>query len=246
VGKRSGLGMRLAVAGYDLSGDIGALDSVSTPQGTLDVTAIDKSAFERIGALRDGHMEWTSYFNPAANQAHARFSALPTADVISSAFLSTTLGDPVASMVAKQNNYDGTRAADGSFTFKVTSDANAYGLEWGRALTAWQRTDTTGTAGTAVDFATAGSFGLQAYLHVFAFTGTSVTVTIQESSDNGADTYANVVGGAFAAATGVTSERIATAADLAVERYLKVTTSGTFSNAVFAVAVCRNEVSTVF
>ncbi|MBH1939044.1 hypothetical protein I5Q34_33115, partial [Streptomyces sp. AV19] len=53
-------------------------------------------------------------------------------------------------------------------------------------------------------------------------------------------------GGAFTAATGVTSERIATAAGQTVERYLRVVTTGTFSNAVFAVSVVRNSTATVF
>jgi hypothetical protein len=82
---------------------------------------------------------------------------------------------------------------------------------------------------------------------VFAFTGTSVTVKLQESSNDGAgDAYADVVGGSFTAATGVTSQRIATAGNLAVERWLRVVTTGTFSNAVFAVNICRNDVAVTF
>jgi hypothetical protein len=29
------------------------------------VTAINKSAYERLGGLRDGGMTWVSFFNPA-------------------------------------------------------------------------------------------------------------------------------------------------------------------------------------
>jgi hypothetical protein len=87
---------------------------------------------------------------------------------------------------------------------------------------------------------------LQAYLQVFSFTGTSVTVKIQESSDNAVgDAFADVVGGTFTAATGRTAERIATAA-INVERYLRVVTTGTFSSAVFAVTAIRNDTSVVF
>jgi len=50
----------------------------------------------------------------------------------------------------------------------------------------------------------------------------------------------------FTAATGVGSERIATANDLTVEQYLRINTTGTFSECTFAVVVVRNEVETTF
>ena len=247
AGKQSGLGDNLYVAGYDLSGDVGSLEKISGGPAALEVTGIDKSAFERIGGPRDGMVDFTSFFNPSTDRAHDRLSTLPTTDVIVSYLRGTTLGNPAASLVAKQLNYDGARNDDGSFKFKVTAAANGYGLEWGRNLTAGKRTDTSAGNGTGVDGAASSSFGLQAYLHVFAFTGTSVTVKLQESSDDGAgDAYADVTGGAFTAATGITSQRIATASNLTVERYLRVTTTGTFSNAIFAVVVVRNEVAVSF
>jgi hypothetical protein len=249
MAKTSGLGDNLYVAGYDLSGDIGSLSSISGSVSPLVVTGIDKSAYERIGGRRDGSMSFMAYFNPTAlTGEHARLSTLPTADVIVSYFRGTALGGASANIVAKQVNYDPTRADDGSFTFAVEAQANGYGLEWGTSMTAGMRTDTTATNGTSVDFGTGSTaFGLQAYLHVFAFTGTSVTVKLQESSDNGAgDAFADVTGGGFTAATAITSQRIATAAGQTVERYLRVVTTGTFSSAVFAVSVNRNDTATVF
>jgi hypothetical protein len=248
MAKQSGLGDNLYVAGYDLSGDIGALGNVGGGPAPLDFTAINKSAFERKGGIRDGRLQFTSYFNPAAAQAHPRLSSLPTGDAIFSYFRGTAAGGQSANLVAKQANYDGTRGDDGAFTFAVEALANGYGVEWGTSMTAGKRTDTTATNGASVDFGTGSTaFGLQAYLHVFSFTGTSVTVKLQESSDNGgADAWADVTGGAFTAATGITSQRIATAAGQTIERYLRVVTTGTFTEAVFAVSVIRNEVATTF
>jgi hypothetical protein len=249
VAKTSGLGDNFYVDGYDLSGDTNSLSSVSGGNSPIVVTGINKSAMERIGGRRDGAMSWTSYFNPTLlTGAHARYSTLPTTDIVASYFRGTSLGDPSASIVAKQIGYDGNRADDGAFTLAVEAQANGYGLEWGKSLTAGQRTDTTATNGTSVDFGTGSTaFGLQAYLHVFAFTGTSVTVKLQESSDNGAgDAFADVTGGAFTAATGITSQRIATASGQTVERYLRIVTTGTFSNATFAVSVARNDTAVTF
>ncbi|MFD6113596.1 hypothetical protein ACFWG0_26285 [Streptomyces yangpuensis] len=248
MSKQSGLGDALYIAGYDLSGDIGAVNSIGGGPALLEVTGIDKSAFERIGGLRDGRIDYTSFFNPTLGRAHSRLSALPTSDVIISYYRGTTLGGASANLVAKQLNHDGTRADDGAFTFVGNNQGNGYGLEWGTSLTAGKRTDGSATNGSSVDFGTGStSFGLQAYLHVFAFTGTSVTVKLQESSDDGAgDAWADVTGGGFTAATGITSQRIETARNLTVERYLRVVTTGTFSNAVFAVSVNRNDVATSF
>jgi len=241
MSKQTGLGDQLYVGGYDLSGDIGSLGGISSGvTGTFDVTGIDKSAHERILGLRDGSIEYSAFFNPAANQAHARLSSLPTIDREVSYFRGQTLGNPAASTVGKQIGYDPTRGADGSLTIAAQALSNSYGLDWGRQLTAGQRTDTTATNGTGVDFTTVSTaFGWQAYLHVFALTGTSVTVTLQDSADN--VSFANITSGAFTAATGRTSQRLAGATDATVRRYVRAITSGTFTNAVFAVSFTRNE-----
>lgn len=247
MSKQSGLNMRLFVAGYDFSGDIGSIDKIGGGPAALEVTGIDKSAIERIGGVRDGAIEFSAFFNKATDRAHLRLSPLLTTDQIVTACVGTTLGNPAAATVAKQINYDGNRAADGSFTFDVQALANGYGVEWGRQGTAGIRTDTAATNGSSIDDTASSAFGLQAYLHVFAFTGTSVTVKLQESSDDGAgDAWTDVTGGGFTAATGVTSQRIATSSTLAVERYLRVVTTGTFSNAQFHVTIVRNQTSVVF
>jgi hypothetical protein len=249
VAKQSGLGDNCFVAGYDLSGDVGSLSKIGGGPKPLVVTAINKSAFERIGGIRDGGLEYMAFFNDATGQAHPRLSTLPRTDQIVTYCRGTTLGNPAAACVAKQLNYDGTRGADGSFTFTVQALANAYGLEWGRQLTAGKRTDTAATNGTPVDFTASSAFGLQAYLHVTSFVGTDATIKIQESSDNGADAYADVTGGGFTQVTsGPTSQRIATSAVLSVERYLRVvtTTSAGFTSLVFSVTVMRNLTATAF
>lgn len=450
LSKQSGLGDALFVGGYDLSGDTQSLGAIGGGPAVIDVTGINKSAYERIGGLRDGRLEWTSYFNDGSNQAHPVLKTLPTSDVHLMYCRGTTLGNAAASLVAKQINYDGNRGDDGAFTFALQAQSNGYGIEWGRQGTAGIRTDTTATNGSSISYTggdayiqlpgssgntvttpdaaglditgdidiaakiapndwtpaadsyiiskytvtgnqrsyaliltttgtltlqwsndgtaalskastanlsalangatkwvratmdvddgagnhlvnfytsddgstwtqlgatvtTAGttsifastavleigsrnggtgdffagkffegwvktgiagtavarpiatvtgvsdatpltwtvngtaiptnqtSYGLQAYLQVFGFTGTSVTVKLQESADNGVnDAWADVTGGAFTAATGVGAERIATSATQNVERYLRVVTTGTFTNAQFAVNIVRN------
>src|SRR5688500_15403246 len=160
MAKQTGLGDNFYLGGYDLSGDTNALGEVGGGIATIDVTGIDKSAFERIGCLRDGRMEWVSHFNPAAAKAHAVRSTLPTTDPTLTYCRGTTLGNPAACLVGKQLNYDVTRGDDGRMTIAVRAEANGYGLEWGNQLTAGIRSDTGAANGTGV------SLDGEAYLHL--------------------------------------------------------------------------------
>jgi hypothetical protein len=249
VAKTSGLGDRLFVGGRNLSGDIGSLSRIGGSIATQDVTGIDKSAFERIGLVRDGSLEYTAFFNPAAGQAHPALSALPTSDQILTYCRGATAGSPAACLVGKQINYDPTRAADGALTLTVQALANGYGLEWGRQATAGQRTDTEATDGAALDLGGATAFGLQAWLHVFALTGDDITVTLEGSADEDGDpdAWAAITGGAFAEVTSApAAQRIQTARDQAVERYIRVATSGAFTSVTFAVVVKANRTAVTF
>lgn len=244
--KQTGLGDNCFVGGRDLSGDVGELGRISGGNSPIEVTGINKSAFERLGGKRDGGMEFTSFFNDAAAAAHPTLSALPTSDVIVSYFRGTTLGNQVASVVAKQINYDGTRDSDGALTFEIEAQANGFGLEWGRQLTAGKRTDTGATNGASIDTTASASFGAQAYLHVFSFTGTDVTVKIQDSADDAS--FADVAGLAFTQiTTAPTSERISIVNTATVRRYVRAVTvtTGGFSSLVFAVMINKNETAGV-
>jgi hypothetical protein len=239
MAKTSGLGDNFYIDGYDVSGDTQSLGAVGGGPAAGDFTGIDKSAYERVGLLRDGRMEFVTFFNKASNQQFAALKALPSTDRILTYCRGTTLGNQAASMVAKQVNFDPTRGADGTFTFAVSAQANGYGLSWGEQLTAGKKTDTVATNGTGIDFGSVSTlFGWTAFLHVFAFTGTSVTVKVQDSADN--VTFADLTGGSFTAATAQTSERITSSSTTAtVRRYVRAISTGTFSSATFAVNFVR-------
>lgn len=244
MSKQGGIGHALYIQGFNASGAIQALGRIAGGPALLDSTDITQAAMSRLAGDRDGHIDTTAFFDPALNMTHDKLSALPRTDVILTYCCGSTIGAPAACLNAKQINYDGNRTADGSFTFAVNSDANGYGLEWGLLTTAGIRTDTTATNGSSLDNGASTAFGLQAYLQVFSVTGTSVTVKLQDSPDN--VTFTDVASGAFAAATtGGTAQRIATSNTQTVARYLRVATTGTFTNAQFAVVVNRNPIAGV-
>jgi hypothetical protein len=243
MSKQSGLGANYYLDQYDLSNDTNSLGNISKKMSLLEFTGIDKLAQERQSGDLDSEMKWVSYFNPT--NAHAALSSLPRTDRQASYFHRAALGAPVASMLGKQVGYDLKRDADGKLMADVDVPGNGTWLDWGYALTAGKRTDATATNGTGVDlnaqgfgFTTSAAFGAQAYLHVFAFTGTSVTIKIQDSADNA--TFADLTGGTFTLVTGVGPQRIITGRTQTVRRYLRVITSGTFSNVVFAVQATVN------
>jgi hypothetical protein len=245
MAKQGGLADNFYIGGYDLSGDVGSLATIGGGPTALELTPINVEAAVREGGVRDGVIEFSSFFNKAALAAHPALSSLPRTDRVASYFRGTVLGGQVANEVAKQVNYDPARNEDGSLKLATKAVANGFGLEWGRSLTAGKRTDSGATNGTGVDTSASLAFGLQAYLQVFAFTGTDVTVKIQDSADN--VSFADLAGAAFTQITGGVplSERIAISNTATVRRYLRAATvtTGGFSNLVFAVAFTKNEIA---
>jgi hypothetical protein len=243
MAKQTGLGHSFWVGGNDISGDTQQVKSAN-PIQTLDGTDITQSANARLFGHRDGNMDFTVFMDPTG--AHPVLSALPTSDTLMTWALGSVLGNPAACLVAKQINYDPTRGTDGSLLIAVHGDANGYGTEWGVQLTAGLRTDTAATNGTSLDQGAATNFGAQAYLQCTAFTGTDVTVHVQDSADN--VTFTDVTGLVFAATTAAqTWQRLATANNATIRRYVRVatTTSGGFTSATFAVVLNRNPIAGV-
>lgn len=251
AGKSAGMGDQLWIGGYDLGADTNSLSGINGGQATLPATAITNDAEARFGGERSGEMSIVSYFNPDANQSHAVYAPLPTTDVVCTYAHTTAIGGPSANIVAKEVDYQGARGQDGSYLLTIPMQSNGYGLSWAFQATAGKRTDAAATAAAAVSpldqlTASPGAFGGIMWVHLFSLDSGSVTIKLQESSDNGADAYADVVGattGAQAAAP--YSARIALGS-IDVERYIKVVTTGVFTNAIFAVSFYRHRIATVY
>jgi hypothetical protein len=243
--KQSGLGDNLYLAGYDISNDTGGLSRIGGGLGaTQDVTGIDKSAYERIGLGRDGSIEYAGFLNTAAGHAHVVQRSLPRTDVAVTYARGTAVGDAGAFMIAKQVNYDFTRATDGALTTAVQCVSNGYGLMWGGQLTGGLDTDLADANGAGVDFAAGTAFGLTAMLQVIDIVGADATITIEESSDDaGGDAYATIASFAQVTADHV-AERINITGN--VERWLRVATTGTFTSLTYNVTVAKHTTAVVF
>lgn len=251
MAKSDGMGMKLYVDGYDISGDHQSFVMRGGP-AVIETTGVDVEAYERIGGRRDGAIDAVTYFNPetiggggAADRSHLVYRALPLTDRMVTV-LHPDSGE-AWNLVAKQGGYDPTVAADGAITCQVNSQSDGYGLEVGKLITGAKQTLTGAGSVSGVDFGAGASFGAQFHLQVFAFTGTSATIKIQQSSDNAVgDAYADVTGGAFTVVTARTTQRLETVRSQAVEQWLRATVTGTFTNLVFAVTGEINLIDTRF
>lgn len=250
MAKTSGLGVRMAIDGYDVAGDVQSFTARGGP-AVYDMTGIDKSAYERQGGRRDGGMEMTTFLNTGAlavatplvnTGSHYLLRPITLTDRILTAWMPT--GTDAVALVAKQGNYDPTEATDGSLTIALGALANGFGLEWGDQLTAGKVSSAGAGAKASVDFTAQTAFGAQAYLQVFEFTGTDATVAVQSSSDDGAgDAFADVAGLVFdQITTDPQAQRKETARTATIERYLRVnvTTVGGFASLSFLVMVNKN------
>lgn len=238
MAKKSGLGNQLYVAGYDISGDVGAVQTIAGPRTLFDVTAISKSAHERLITHAGGAISFNNWFNDAANQAHAALKGLPTTDVIATFLYSETRGDPAAGLVAKQLNYDWNRPADGGIQGTVELTANASPLEWGKSLTAGKDTHSSATSSTGIVDSAQTTAGARAYLEIFSLGSGTPTVKLEDSSDttDGTDgSWADLV--SFTINSANTAERVTVTGT--VEKGVRVTTTGTFTNLVMAVVFVR-------
>jgi len=239
MAKKSGLGQQIFVHGYDLSGDVAAIDNAGSPREVLDTTALNASAHERVLGLSDGNLGVSTWFNDATEQEHAAYKGLPTTDRIVTWAFGATRGDVAACLVGKQLNYDASRGADGSLSFTVDTQADGISLDWCNTLTTGKETHSSAGNSTSRDDGAATSAGMVAYLEITDIDSGTPTVTIQQSSDNGSsDAFATVLSfTAVAAAAAPTAERVTVSG--AVERYLRITTTGTFSNLDFCVSTRR-------
>jgi hypothetical protein len=243
MGKEHGLGNALYIGGIDVSGEAQKWD-VSSPLQTLDVTGLRKLANERIFGQRAGTFKWSSHFDPLS-AGYLALSQLPRTDGVITLPHREVIGQPALNTVGLEIGYDPQRDEKGQILFGVEEQTNSSWADWGVMATAGKRVDTAATNGPGLDHGAAPAmpWGLQAYLQVFALTGTNVVVKLQHSTDDAVgDPYTDVTGAAFTSVTAApTGQWLATARNLQIKRWVRVVTTGVFTSATFSVSVTVND-----
>ena len=240
--KTNGLNVRFYVEGYDLSGDANALSGMGYNNELLDVTTLDVSAKKRIVGSVDSEISVDAWFDNAASRQHAIWTSnsgkLPTADQNVLIPMGSAVADEFVGLVAKEAAYSTTRSPGSAISANATFTANGSATEFGEMLTAHDDTHSSASSGTVVDSGASSSNGGSGYLQLLSLDSGSVTVNLQESTSSGGS-YSNFMTfSTVAAAAAPSAERLTN--EGTVQRYIKVVTTGTFSNAKIVVGFSRS------
>lgn len=234
MAKKSGIDQRLYVGGYDLSGDVGAINSCDIIREPIDVTAINVTSRERIQALADGMIDFGSFFNDANDRAHEALSGVPSANEIVLWALGSAIGDVgFAFEAVRVQRYNPQRARTGALDINTRSEAEGVPVEDVVMLTAADDTHASATSNASVDQAASSAVGAVGYCIVLSIGSGTPTFIMQDSAND--STFATLISfGAQATQTAARSTVTGT-----VNRYVRATTTGTFTNAQFVMAMRR-------
>jgi hypothetical protein len=235
MAKQAGLADAFYIDGHDLSGDVSSVDTVSARKSVIETPVINSSGMVRLPGLGDGEITFTSWFDDGTNLLHTAVGGLPTTDVTVAYCRGVTAGSAVAMLVAKQINYDYTRGQDMSLTANVQCLGNGNGIEWGVLFAAEATQSSAGSTASKDDTASSAN-GLAAVLQITDINSGTPTFKIQDSP-NDSDWTDLVSFSAVANGNEPSAERVTITGT--VNRYLRITSTGTFSNAKFIVAYRR-------
>lgn len=205
-----------------------------------DATVMSSAAEKLHGGLYSGGLSAKGLFDGATAAADQIFNAalISSSQSLIVAWIigETAVGAIGYAMRARATQYKNTSPVSGLVACALSARADE-GVERVKTLHPLAA-ETIATNGTTLDDTASTTAGAAAYLTVTAFTGTSITVKVQDSADG--TTWADVTSMAFTAASAAgTSERVATSATATIRRYVRVTWTGTFTSATFSVAFAR-------
>ncbi len=237
MAKKSPLQQGFWINGRDVSGDVGAFDNIGSPRAVREITGIDKAAIEREQLRSDAAISYSGYFNDAANKLFDALKDAPTGDQIGLiAFGGNAVGDVAAMMVGKQVTHAQTKDADGGVNVTSELQGNGVTLEWGDMLTALTDTFSSAASSASRDDSASTSNGAAAVLEVIDIGSGTPTVVIEDSAND--STWATLISfTAVADGSEPTAERKTVSGT--VDRYLRITTTGTFTDAEIAVGIRR-------
>jgi hypothetical protein len=238
MAKQTGLTDNFYIDGHDLSGNVTSVDTISGSKATLDTPVIESAGMVRLAGHGSGEISFTTWFDDGTNLEHTALSVLPTSDVVVLYTRGVASDSPAAGLTAKQINYDGSKGSDKALTLNVQCLANSVPLEWGVLLTAGAITQSSSGSESSKDDSSSSSNGIAAYLQMIDINSGTPTITIEHSANNSSwSTLLSFT--AVANGNEPSAERVT--ASGTVNRYLRITSTGTFSNAKIVVAYRRGE-----
>lgn len=122
MAKISGLGMSLTCedsggVARDISEDVMTFTS-NQSRALIDVTGLDKEAFERLGGLKDFEFQFSGSFDPGSNKSHDVFNDL---DNLREVVLEYPSAVATLTITVALESYNVSRGNDGALTWTVTA-----------------------------------------------------------------------------------------------------------------------------
>lgn len=232
----SGNAATLLVGAFNLSTYFRRV-TVNREKALLETSVYGDTARKFIEGLRRGGLTMSGLYEPTDDTQDEQLNAAFTASaitVITFGPQASTIGNIAYVCRAWAPSY----GIDAPLEDVIAVDADVEGDSDGVLRGHWLHNlsaKTAATSGAGVDNTAGSTLGGRANLHVTAFTGTSATIKVQDSTDD--VSYADVTGGGFTAVSGATSESISMTGT--VRRYARYDLSGVFTSVTFAVALGR-------
>lgn len=217
----------------------GYLDSAGTSIGvdTAETTTFQKGWKTYQAGLIGASLPFTGKYDATAGNAIE--GQLGTDSGVLTFAPGTAIGDRARLASVTGTNYAESAPVGDIVTFQWTAmSETVVGLGY---LLHPFGVDTNTTTGAEKDDTAATTTGWTAHLHVSAVSGGSWVVKIQDAAVS--NTYSDVTGGAFTAATGATSQRLTSASGATLRRYVRYVatrTGGTAGDTItFGLAIAR-------
>lgn len=200
----------------DISGYLDAAD-LSIDAETGETTTYGKGWKTYLGGLVDATVGFTGKYDATAGNAIEGQLGTDSGVLTYCPGGASAIGDRARLVSVTGTTYAESSPVGDVVTFSWdTHSQTIVGLGWVLHPLA---ADTNTTTGAERDDAAATSSGWVAHLHVTAVSGGSWVVKLQDAAVS--NTYSDVSGGAFTAATGATSQRLASASGATLRRFVR-------------------------
>lgn len=237
---------RLFVDGYDVSGNIAALSSMSATRNHFNVPDLTQTAADRRGGLVDGKISfkgwWDATVAASPPAVHDVFK-VPRNDAVVTFWDGQLVASAACGLQADQANYKVDRATAGSLAWTVDAEASGgFGLEWGYSLTTGNQLFAATGYGSDVDdlggAPTSTAFGAILYVHLLSIASGNITISVVEGASASPTTA--IAGCATGLLTAQGAYRFpSTSPTATIRRYTRIYCNGTFSNARVAAMLVR-------
>lgn len=216
----------------DLSAFLNSWDTTLTAD-TAEVTCFGSGSKAYVAGGKDATISLSGFFDGAASAVdEVLAAAIAGTKVITLAEAGVgTIGNRALVGQAIHTSYQVSAPVGDAVTISAEAQVTG-GMSSGVVLADLAARTATGNT-SSVDKGASSANGLMANVHVTAFTGTDITVKVAHSADN--NTWADLITFTQLTAAGAENKTVTGT----VNRYLRITTTGTFTSATFAVAAAR-------